>query len=142
MTLCVQAVDVYTSAGYGGTLNISQQIDRMAHSNESILPCITPAAALYIMKEHRTLTGRVCVRKQFFIVDPILQFQPSKSFASYNRLREDAVSRIPDAHDRVASPGREGRWVTYSACFLHMDCQFCQWKELHSLGGNAAVSVQ
>lgn len=54
----VEAIDVFTTAGWRGTLNVSQNIDRMANGSEECVPCVTPSAVLWNMKAQRALTGR------------------------------------------------------------------------------------
>ena len=55
-----EAVEIYATM-YGTTiprvLNVSQQLDRMQPSR-SIMPCITPAAQMFLLHEGRCLTGR------------------------------------------------------------------------------------
>ncbi len=53
------------SANYKGTLNVSQQIDRMANQSTNFVPCITPAAALFNMEKQRLLTGRDMILSNF-----------------------------------------------------------------------------
>ena len=53
-----EALDIYTTAKHRGTLNISQQIDRMTHGDDERVQCITPSAILWHMPSKRPLSGR------------------------------------------------------------------------------------
>lgn len=64
--ITTEAIDVYTTARWGGTLNVSQNIDRMANGSEKAIPCVTPAAILWNMKAMRPLTGRVMAGCSWF----------------------------------------------------------------------------
>ena len=50
-----KALDIHKTAEFTGTLNTSQQIDRMG-SNEILSPCVTPQSGLFNMAENRPLT--------------------------------------------------------------------------------------
>lgn len=49
-----KALDIHKTAEFTGTLNTSQQIDRMG-SNEILAPCVTPQSQLFNMEENRPL---------------------------------------------------------------------------------------
>lgn len=50
-----EALDIHLTAGFKGTLNTSQQVDRMG-TNPFLSPCVTPNAQLFNMEELRPLT--------------------------------------------------------------------------------------
>lgn len=60
-----EALDIYTSAKHKGTLNVSQQVDRMAHSDLDRVQCITPKAVLWHMPSKRPLSGRAQICKPY-----------------------------------------------------------------------------
>ena len=49
---------MYTTVKYTGTVNVSQQIDRMTHTDIDRVQCVTPKAVLWHMPSKRPLTGR------------------------------------------------------------------------------------
>lgn len=51
-----EAVDIHRTAGFKGTLNLSQQVDRMG-SNPNMSPCLTPNDVLFNFVKSRPLTG-------------------------------------------------------------------------------------
>lgn len=51
-----KAADIFHTDGFKGTLNFTQQINRMTPS-ESTSPCITPQAQLFNFKAKRPFTG-------------------------------------------------------------------------------------
>ena len=53
-----EALDIYTTVKHCGTVNVSQQIDRMTHGDEKRVQCITPSAILWHMPSKRPLSGR------------------------------------------------------------------------------------
>ena len=54
-----EAIDVFTTAKEGGTLNVSQQIDRMKPADDNLVGCITPAAQIWFLGKNRLMTGQV-----------------------------------------------------------------------------------
>ena len=68
--LC-EALDIYTTAMHCGTLNVSQNIDRMTHGDRERVQCITPKAMLWHPPSKRPLSGRINTtcpnRNKYFI---------------------------------------------------------------------------
>jgi len=60
-----EAIDVFKTLKHRGTINVSQQIERMATARENIIPCITPAADLWSMQDERLMTGDEVSRMPF-----------------------------------------------------------------------------
>ena len=52
-----KALSVFCTSGFRGTLNLSQQINRMSPM-EDFSPCVTPNAAIFNMHVGRPFTGR------------------------------------------------------------------------------------
>ena len=61
--LC-EALDIYTTAMHCGTLNVSQNIDRMTHGDRERVQCITPKAMLWHPPSKRPLSGRINTHAQ------------------------------------------------------------------------------
>jgi hypothetical protein len=54
----LDTLDIYTTAKHRGTLNISQQTDRMTHGDDERVQCITPNAILWHMPSYGTCHPR------------------------------------------------------------------------------------
>jgi len=80
--LCSEAIDVFTTAKEGGTLNVSQQIDRMKPADDNLVGCITPAAQIWFLGKNRLMTGQglfqFAISKTSVIVANIFQMLASK----------------------------------------------------------------
>lgn len=53
-----KAIDVFSTAKKSGTLNLSQQIDRMKPASDKFVGCITPAAQIWFLRKQRLMSGQ------------------------------------------------------------------------------------
>ena len=129
--LC-EALDIYTTAMHCGTLNVSQNIDRMTHGDRERVQCITPKVILWHPPSKRPLSGRInttCPNRTNISFDTWLGMEKFMFMGfpihrlSLDHLTEEDVTTIQQSMSSELNSDLESTRLWF--------------QELHSLAGNA-----